>query len=122
MKRTFILTFVALNILSAPASANDAQLVADMAAKCWTLPEGTDYQRASATFEVTYNAEGQLTQIVTVEYQPVRRAGEQFAVSAQEALKQCAGETTIKSKTVRVVMRYVAPQPNGPLIMKKPLR
>ncbi|WP_235914811.1 hypothetical protein [Brucella tritici] len=86
-----------------PAAANDAQLVADMAAKCWTLPEETDYQRASATFEVTYNAEGELVRIVTVEYQPVRRAGREFAISAQQALNECATNTPVRSRTVRVV-------------------
>ncbi|MBC2885452.1 hypothetical protein H7Q97_08535 [Ochrobactrum sp. CM-21-5] len=105
-----------------PAAANNAQLITDLAAKCWKLPESIDYQRASATFEVTYDAEGKLVRIVTIEYQPVRKAGQQFAINAQQAIIECASNTPVRSRTVRVVMRYVAPQSDGPLIMKKPLR
>lgn len=103
-------------------AATDAEIVTEMATKCWTLPEGVDYQRASATFEVTYNSNGELLRVVTVDYQPVRKAGEEFAVSAQQALMECASKTSVKSRTVRVVMRFTAPQSKGPLIMKTPLR
>lgn len=122
MLRTGVVGTILMLFAAFPAVANDAQLVADMASKCWKLPEGMDYQRASATFEVTYNAEGELVRIVTVEYQPVRRAGREFAISAQQALNECADKTQVKSRTIRVVMRYTAPASDGPLIMKKPLR
>ena len=104
------------------AIASDAETVIGMATKCWQIPEDTDYSRASATFEVSYNGEGELTQIVTVEYQPVRKAGETFAVSAQDAIVTCASKTPVRSRTVRVVMRYTEQRSDGPLIMKRPLR
>ncbi|MEJ5021455.1 hypothetical protein WH297_17220 [Ochrobactrum vermis] len=122
MLRSSVVGTILLLLPVFPAAANDAQLVADMASKCWKLPEDMDYQRASATFEVTYNAEGELVRIVTVEYQPVRRAGREFAISAQQALNECADKTPVKSRTIRVVMRYTASASDGPLIMKKPLR
>ncbi|EXL02808.1 hypothetical protein Brsp03_02840 [Brucella sp. NBRC 12951] len=122
MHRTGFVGTILMLFAAFPAAANDAQLVADMASECWKLPENIDYQRASATFEVTYNAEGELVRIVTVEYQPVRRAGREFAISAQQALNECANRTPVKSRTIRVVMRYTAPASDGPLIMKRPLR
>lgn len=123
MKNLITLGIAALALNPAVAfAATDAEIVAEMASKCWALPEGVDYQRASATFEVTYNADGELSRVVTVDYQPVRKAGEEFAITAQQALKECASKTSVRSKTVRVVMRFTAPQSNGPLIMKKPLR
>ncbi|WP_094507125.1 hypothetical protein [Brucella thiophenivorans] len=103
-------------------SATDAEIVTEMATKCWQLPEGTNYSRASATFEVTYDGQGELTRIITVEFQPVRKAGEDFAVSAQDAILKCASNTSVRSRTVRIVMRYVEPKSEGPLIMKRPLR
>lgn len=123
MNKTGLLGILAL-ILSATHSvaATDAEIVTEMASKCWQLPDGGDYQRASATFEVTYNSEGELVQIVAVEYQPVRRAGEQFAISAQQALIECASKTEVRSRTLRIIMRFTAPQPDGPLIMKRSLR
>ncbi|MFC7067361.1 hypothetical protein [Brucella rhizosphaerae] len=123
MKNLIVLGIAAFTLNPAVAiAATDAEIVTEMATKCWALPEGVDYQRASATFEVTYNADGELQRIVTVDYQPVRRAGEEFAVSAQQALTECANKTSVKSRTVRVVMRFTASQSNGPLIMKRPLR
>lgn len=103
-------------------AATDAETVTEMATKCWQLPEDTDYSRASATFEISYNKDGELTRIVTVEFQPVRKAGEVFAVSAQDAIVKCASATSVRSRTIRVVMRYVEAKSDGPLIMKKPLR
>ncbi|MCK4205332.1 hypothetical protein J3U99_11200 [Brucella pituitosa] len=123
MRNLILLGIAALALNPAVAlAATDAEIVTEMATKCWTLPEGVDYQRASATFEVTYNSDGELSRVVTVDYQPVRKAGEVFAISAQQALMECANKTSVKSRTIRVVMRFIAPQSNGPLIMKRPLR
>lgn len=123
MRNLILLGIAALALNPAVAlAATDAEIVTEMATKCWTLPEGVDYQRASATFEVTYNSDGELSRVVTVDYQPVRKAGEVFAISAQQALMECAKKTSVKSRTIRVVMRFIAPQSNGPLIMKRPLR
>lgn len=123
MKKKFALGLAALLLNpSIVFAATDAEIVTEMATKCWKLPENTDFQRASATFEVSYDAQGELLRIVTVDYQPVRRAGEQFAISAQQALQECANQTSVKSRTVRVVMRFTAPPSDGPLILKKPLR
>ena len=123
MRNLILLGIAALALNPAVAlAATDAEIVTEMATKCWTLPEGVDYQRASATFEVTYNSEGELSRVVTVDYQPVRKAGEVFAISAQQALMECASKTSVKSRTIRVVMRFIAPQSNGPLLMKRPLR
>jgi hypothetical protein len=122
MKTFFIIMFTGLAfIANIAAAATDAEIVTETAKKCWEIPMDINYSRASATFEVNYNAEGELTRIVTVEYQPVRRAGEEFAISAQNAILQCANNTPVRSKTVRVVMRYTAPNTNGPLIMKRPM-
>lgn len=96
-----------------------AEVIAEMAGKCWKLPEKTDYQKARAVFEVTYDSNGELTEIITVEYQPVREAGKIFALSAQQALFDCANKTEIKSRTIRVVMNYTAPRSGGDLNMKK---
>ena len=98
------------------------EVIAEMAGKCWKLPEKIDYQKASAIFEVTYNADGELLEIITVEYRPVREAGKVFALSAQQALLDCANKTDVKSRTIRVVMNYTAPRSNEPLIMKRSLR
>ena len=123
MRNLISLGIAALALNPAVAlAATDAELVTEMATKCWILPEGVDYQRASATFEVTYNSDGELSRVVTVDYQPVRKAGEVFAISAQQALMECASKTSVKSRTIRVVMRFIAPQSNGPLLMKRPLR
>ncbi|MBV2142750.1 hypothetical protein KUG47_04455 [Falsochrobactrum sp. TDYN1] len=123
MNKTCLLGILALTLsVTQSVAATDAEVVTEMATKCWKLPEGTDYQRASATFEVTYNAEGELVRIETVEYQPVRRAGKQFAISAQQALMECADRTPVRSRTIRIIMRFVAPQSDGPLIMREPLR
>jgi len=96
-----------------------SEVIADMAKKCWVLPEKMDYQKARAVFEVSYDAEGKLTEILTVEYQPVREAGKIFALSAQKALFDCADKSDVKSRTIRVVMGYTAPRPSDTLIMKK---
>ena len=123
MRNLILLGIAALALNPAVAlAATDAEIVTEMATKCWILPEGVDYQRASATFEVTYNSDGELSRVVTVDYQPVRKAGEVFAISAQQALMECASKTAVKSRTIRVVMRFTAAQSNGPLIMKRPLR
>lgn len=119
-----LIRFSAALFLMAPtfAIASDADTVIGMATKCWNIPEDTDYSRASATFEVSYNSEGELTQILTVEFQPVRKAGEIFAISAQDAIVTCASKTSVRSRSVRVVMRYTEQKSDGPLIMKRPLR
>lgn len=118
--------FASLAVIAASATPtyaiSNADLIAEMAGKCWTLPENIDYQKAAAIFEVSYNQDGELADIITVEYQPVRKAGEIFALSAQQALYDCANKTDFKSRTIRVVMRYTAPRPDGALIMKKSLR
>ncbi|MDR6431008.1 hypothetical protein J2782_000713 [Brucella pseudogrignonensis] len=119
LKRLLVAPFV---ILPTFAMASDAETVIGLATKCWKIPEDTDYSRASATFEVSYDGEGELTQILTVEFQPVRKAGEIFAVSAQDAIVTCASKTSVRSRTVRVVMRYTEQKSDGPLIMKRPLR
>ncbi|MCM0753180.1 hypothetical protein DEA98_25275 [Brucella pseudogrignonensis] len=82
------------------------------------LAPDTSYNRASATFEVSYDASGKLTSIITVEFQPVRQAGEAFAIAAQDAILQCASQTRVQSRTIRVVLRYFEQNSNGPLIMK----
>jgi len=117
-----IVVFALWLIPTIATAASDADIVTEMAAKCWQLPEDTNYSRASATFEVTYDGDGELTRIITVEYQPVRRAGQEFAVSAQDAILKCASKTSVRSRTVRVVMRYIEQKTDGPLIMKRPLR
>ncbi|WP_094540537.1 hypothetical protein [Brucella grignonensis] len=123
MRNLILLGIAALALNPAVTlAATDAEIVTEMATKCWKLPQGIDYQRASATFEVTYNSDGELLRVVTVDYQPVRKAGEEFAISAQQALMECASKTAVKSRTIRVVMRFTATQSNGPLIMKRPLR
>lgn len=122
MIKICFVTILAITASTMPSYAiSNADLIAEMAGKCWILPEKTDYQKASAIFEVSYNADGDLTDIITVEYQPVRKAGEVFALSAQQALNDCANKTDFKSRTIRVVMRYTAPRPDGALIMKKSL-
>lgn len=103
-------------------AASNAEIIAEMAKKCWKLPEKTDYPKASAIFEVSYDADGELIEIITVEYQPVREAGKVFALSARQALLDCADKTQIKSRTIRVVMSYTAPRPNDSLNMKKSMR
>lgn len=122
MKQVLLLASLASLIITPAFAASDADRVAEMAMQCWSAPEGMNFQRASAIFEVSYNEAGEIRQIVTVEYQPVRKAGEQFAISAQDALIECANKTNIKSRTIRVVMRYVEPQATGPLIMKRSVR
>jgi len=123
MKKLIGIILVASGLFSTIAhAATDSEIVAELASTCWRLPEDTNYNRASATFEVSYNAEGELTQIVTVEYQPVRKAGELFAISAQDAIVNCASKTSVLSRTIRVVMRYAEQKTDGPLIMKRPLR
>ncbi len=108
---------------SAAQAASDGERIAEMANQCWVLPENTDYRKASAIFEVQYDATGELVDIVAIEYQPVRNAGKLFALSAQQALQTCAAKTTIKSRTVRVVMKYVAPaDTDSPLKMKRSIR
>ncbi len=112
-----------VGIFTFPAlAATDSEVVTDLASKCLSLPPDTSYNRASATFEVSYDASGKLTRIITVEFQPVRQAGEAFAIAAQDAILQCASQTRVQSRTIRVVLRYFEQNSNGPLIMKKPLR
>jgi hypothetical protein len=103
-------------------AATDAEVVTELASKCLTIPQDPTYRRASATFEVSYDASGKLVRIITVEFQPVRKAGEAFAVAAQDAIVQCAAQTRVQSRTIRVVLRYAEQSPDGPLIMKKPMR
>jgi len=123
MRELFKIIFLGLTILPSVAiAATDAEIVTQAALKCWKVPEGASYTRASATFEVTYNGNGEITDLVTVEYQPVRKAGEEFAVSAQNAILECADKSTVRSRTVRIVMRYTEPKSDGPLIMKRKLR
>lgn len=117
-----IVVFALWLIPTFASAATDSEIVAEMAAQCWQLPENTNYSRASATFEVTYDRDGELTRILTVEFQPVRRAGQEFAVSAQDAILKCASKTSVRSRTVRVIMRYVEQKTDGPLIMKRSLR
>ncbi|GAA5629169.1 hypothetical protein Brsp05_04468 [Brucella sp. NBRC 12953] len=110
-------------MLPTPApAATDGEVVTELASKCLTLPQDPTYRRASATFEVSYDASGKLVRIITVEFQPVRKAGEAFAVAAQDAIVQCAAQTRVQSRTIRVVLRYTEQSADGPLIMKKPLR
>ncbi|MCL7998066.1 hypothetical protein M8994_07405 [Brucella sp. 21LCYQ03] len=47
-------------------AATDAEVVTEMATKCWEIPENKDIKSASATFELTYNAEGELSRIVAI--------------------------------------------------------
>lgn len=119
MRIYFLFGCIPLLFSTSTLAATDSEIVTEMAMQCWTVPEGANYTKASATFEVTYNADGELQQIATVEYQPVRQAGKQFAISAQNALLECANKTHIKSRTIRVVIKYTAPPSNGILIMKK---
>ncbi|MGU3574499.1 hypothetical protein ACLBWZ_03140 [Brucellaceae bacterium C25G] len=100
-------------------AATDSEVVAEMAQQCWQLPENIDYQSATAIFEVKYDGEGKLTDIATIEYRPVRRAGQLFAISALEAIQECANETRVRSRTLRVVMSFVASQSDDPLNMKR---
>lgn len=104
---------------SAAYAATDSEIVAEMASQCWKLPERIDYQTAVAVFEVKYDRDGKLTDIATVEYRPVRMAGQLFAISAMEAIQECANETRVRSRTVRVVMNYSAAKSNDPLNMKR---
>lgn len=120
MKKTCLAILAALSLFpSALHAAPIAEVIADMATKCWILPEKMDYQKARAVFEVTYNTDGDLTEVVAVEYQPVREAGKIFALSAQQALLDCANKSGVKSRTIRVVMNYTAPRSDDTLIMKK---
>ncbi len=120
MYKTCIAIFLAASLLPSPLQAAPiADVIADMASKCWILPEKMDYQKARAVFEVSYNATGDLTDIIAVEYQPVREAGKIFALSAQKALLDCANKSDVKSRTIRVVMSYTAPRSGDTLIMKK---
>ncbi len=120
MNKTCLAIIAALSLFpSTLHAAPIAEVIADMAAKCWVLPEKMDYQKARAVFEVTYNAEGDLTEVIAVEYQPVREAGKIFALSAQQALLDCARKSDVKSRTIRVVMSYTAPRSGDTLIMKK---
>lgn len=120
MNKTCFAILTALSLFpSAVHAAPIAEVIADMAGKCWILPEKIDYQKARAVFEVTYNADGDLTEVVAVEYQPVREAGKIFALSAQQALLDCANKAAVKSRTIRVVMSYTAPRAGDTLIMKK---
>ncbi|WP_247645014.1 hypothetical protein [Brucella pituitosa] len=123
MPRYLLIATMLLGILttSAPA-ATDAEVVTELAGKCLVLPQDGSYNRASATFEVSYDASGKLVRIITVEFQPVRQAGETFAIAAQNAILQCASQTHVRSRTIRVILRYFEQSSNGPLIMKKPLR
>ena len=117
-----IVVFALWLIPTIATAATDSEIVTEMAEQCWQLPEDANYSRASATFEVTYDGNGQLTRILTVEFQPVRKAGREFAVSAQDAILKCASKTSVHSRTVRVIMRYVEQKTDGPLIMKRSLR
>lgn len=120
MKKTCFAIILTLSLFPvAGHAAPVGEVIADMAGKCWKLPEKTDYQKARAVFEVTYDAGGELTEIITVEYQPVREAGKIFALSAQQALFDCANKTDVKSRTIRVVMDYTAPRTGSDLNMKR---
>ncbi|MFK4824372.1 hypothetical protein ACI0FM_06165 [Paenochrobactrum sp. BZR 588] len=103
----------------AAQAATDSEVVAEMASQCWTLPDTIDYQTATAVFEVKYDRDGKLVDIATIEYRPVRKAGQLFAISALEAIQECANETRVRSRTIRVVMSYSAAKSNDPLNMKR---
>lgn len=123
MRELFKIILMGFGLLpSVAVAATDAEIITQAATKCWKVPADASYTRASATFEVTYDGNGEITDIVTVEYQPVRKAGEEFAVSAQNAILECANKTTVRSRTVRIVMRYAQAKSDGPLIMKRKLR
>lgn len=111
--------FLATISVQPAQAATDSEVVAEMAGKCWKLPETIDYQTATAVFEVKYDEAGKLIDIATVEYRPVRRAGQLFAISALEAIQKCASETRVRSRTIRVVMNYIAAKSNDPLNMKR---
>lgn len=115
----FLLIFLTGISIPAAMAATDSEIVAEMAAQCWKLPDDIDYQTATAVFEVKYDATGKLTDIATVEYRPVRKAGQLFAISALEAIQKCANETSVRSRTLRVVMKYSAAKSNDPLNMKQ---
>lgn len=123
MKRLYLLGLLAMSCLVSPAnSAPDSEIVTEMAKQCWKMPEGASYERASASFELTYNSQGELERIAAIDYQPVRKAGEEFALSAQEALLECATKTPVRNRTIRVIMRYSAPLSDGGLLRKRSLR
>ena len=123
MKRLSVLGLLAMSCLVAPANAApDSDIVTEMAKQCWKMPEGTSYERASASFELTYNSQGELDRIASIDYQPARKAGEEFALSVQEALLECATKTPVRNRTIRVIMRYTAPPGDEQRLLKRSLR
>ncbi len=71
MRKISFLGVIALTLTSTPLlAASDAELVAEQAAKCWAMPDGYNYQTASARFEVTYNADGEINSLQWSSSQP----------------------------------------------------
>lgn len=120
MRKIGLLLILLTGITSQTAyAATDSEVVAEMAGQCWKLPDHIDYQTAIAVFEVKYDHQGKLIEIATVEYRPVRKAGQVFAISAMKAIQECAHETRVRSRTIRVVMSYNAAKSDDPLNMKR---
>lgn len=112
----FIIPFI-LILLSQPAyAAPDADIVRDLALKCWKKPADMTISQASATFEVVYDGNGNLTRMTAIEYRPARKAGQEFALSIQQAIVDCASQAPIRARTLRVIIEYRADQQGHPVI------